>query len=47
MGRARQTIKIRVKRTGSGNGSFKPCGTCGGTGIVAGGTSKPTRTRRR
>lgn len=39
--RARQTIRIRVKRNGNGNNSFKPCSNCGGTGIVrAGGSGK-------
>ena len=34
MAKAKQTVKIRVKRTGNGNGSYKPCGTCKGTGVV-------------
>ena len=33
MARARQTIRIRVKK-GSGSGGYKACGTCGGTGVV-------------
>lgn len=31
---AKQTIRIRVRRGSGGNGSYKPCGTCGGTGVV-------------
>ena len=46
MAHARQTIRIRVKRNGNGNGTFKPCGTCGGTGIVAGSGGKRQRKRR-
>lgn len=40
-----QKIRIRVNRNGGGNGSFKPCGTCGGTGVVRGSGSKPKRVR--
>ena len=42
----KQTIRIRVKRNSSGNGTYKPCGTCGGTGIVAGAGGKRQRKRR-
>lgn len=34
MAKARQTIRIRVKRNGDTNKSYKPCGTCKGTGVV-------------
>jgi hypothetical protein len=34
MAKAKQTIKIRVKRTGTGGGTYKPCGTCGGSGVI-------------
>lgn len=46
MGHASQTIKIRVKRNGSGNGMFKACGTCGGTGVVRGSNTQKTRRRK-
>lgn len=45
MAHATQTIKIRVKRNGSGNGTFKACGACGGTGIARGNNTRPTRRR--
>lgn len=45
--RGHQTIKIRVKRNGSGNGAFRACGTCGGTGIVRGSGTAPTRVRKK
>ena len=31
---AKQTIRIRVRRTGGNSGTYKPCGNCGGTGVV-------------
>jgi len=31
---AKQTIRIRVRLTGGNNGTYKPCGNCGGTGVV-------------
>lgn len=42
-----QTIKIRVKRNGNANGAFRACGVCGGTGVVKGNGTRPTRTRKR
>lgn len=43
----KQTIRIRVKRNGSGNGMLKACGTCGGTGVVRGSNTKPMRVKRK
>lgn len=40
---AKQTIKIRVKRNGGWDGAYRACGTCGGTGVVRGNNTKPTR----
>lgn len=41
-----QTIKIRVKRNGNGNGAYKACGTCGGTGVVRGNGTQRSRRRK-
>ena len=36
MAKARQTIRVRIKKSQVGNAKsgLKPCNTCGGTGIV-------------
>lgn len=46
MAKAKQTIRIRVNRNSNGNGTFKVCGACGGTGVVKGSNTKQTRNRR-
>lgn len=40
----RQTVRIRVSRAKPG-GSYRPCATCGGSGVVKGAGSAPKRTR--
>ena len=45
MAHARQTIRIRVRR-GNGNGSYKQCDTCGGTGVVPGTGTRPQRRKK-
>ena len=34
MAKARQTIRVRIKKNGNNKSGLKPCGTCGGTGVV-------------
>lgn len=41
-----QRIRIRVNRNASGSGPLKPCGTCGGTGIVRNNAAKTARVRK-